>query len=175
MALGVDRSIGLKHVSATVVGIGLAVGILAVVRAAPVKLSPQTMNDGVSVGRPSCSPNGKSIRSPRTSRDAARCGSWAPTAAIRVCCVTDEGAESSPSWSPDGKRIALCANVGWPAGHLGRRGGRLGRETVRPNDKEDERAPVWAPDGSADRVPLRTGWRAGCLDPCRRREAPASR
>ncbi len=129
-------------------------------RAPTVKLSPQTMNDGVSVGDPEFSPDGKSILF--TSNKSGRGKMWIMGAdgSNPRLLVADEESESSPSWSPDGKRIAFLRTSGgqpdiWVAAADGSGAKRV------TNDKEDERAPVWAPDGS--RIGFLSG-RAGAQD-----------
>lgn len=126
---------------------GLLVATVAVHPAAgAVRLTPETMNDGVTIGDPSYSPDGRVLLF--TSNKSGRPKIWVMSADGKDprAIVADDGAESAPAWSPDGKLIAFTRNSGgqpdiWV---VNADGTGLRRVT---NDKDDERAPAWSPDG----------------------------
>jgi dipeptidyl aminopeptidase/acylaminoacyl peptidase len=123
--------------------------LLAVVVApatAAVKLTPETMNSGVSIGDPSYSPDGRVLLF--TSNKSGRQKIWVMRADERAPrqLIGDEGGEAAPVWSPDGRLIAFTRTTGgqpdiWVVNADG-----SGLRQIT-NDKEDERAPAWSPDG----------------------------
>jgi Tol biopolymer transport system component len=123
--------------------------LLAVVVApatAAVKLTPETMNSGVSIGDPSYSPDGRVLLF--TSNKSGRQKIWVMRADERDPrqLIGDEGGEAAPVWSPDGRLIAFTRTTGgqpdiWVVNADG-----SGLRQIT-NDKEDERAPAWSPDG----------------------------
>ena len=113
---------------------------------ATVKLTPETMNGGVSISDPSYSPDGRVLLF--TSNKSGRQKIWVMRGDERDPrqLIADEGGETAPAWSPDGRRIAFTRTTeGQPDIWVVNADGSGLRQVT--NDKEDERAPAWSPDG----------------------------
>src|SRR5690606_12016632 len=85
----------------------LAVVVDAAPAGAAVKLTPETMNDGVSIGDPAYAPDGRTLLF--TSNRSGRQKIWimgADGGEARLL-IADDGGEAAPAWSPDGRRIAF--------------------------------------------------------------------